>query len=230
VQALQFSNVETIIVFRACCPLVVSLLDYGFLGRQLPSASSTLALLLLVAGAAGYVASDAAFRLTGWTAYSWATAYFCIISVEMAYGKHIIGPGLTFKSMWGPTLYTNVLAAPPMLVIGFLTREHDRVGSVAWDGKLAALLGVSCIVGVAISYTGWCARQSLGPDARASLATDAPLGYALLRRGPRCGACQQCLLRPRCGRGFLPQQLRHAPHLTASHRRGRLPPGTAAPS
>jgi hypothetical protein len=85
-QALQYSNIETIIVFRSCVPLVVSQLDYLFLGRQLPSPASTGALLVLVAGAAGYVLSDAAFKLNGWNAYSWATAYFFIISVEMAYG------------------------------------------------------------------------------------------------------------------------------------------------
>lgn len=86
-QALQYSNIETIIVFRSCVPLVVSQLDYLFLGRQLPSPASTGALLVLVAGAAGYVLSDAAFKLNGWNAYSWATAYFFIISVEMAYGN-----------------------------------------------------------------------------------------------------------------------------------------------
>ena len=100
-QALQNFNIETIIVFRACCPLVVSMLDYVFLGRSLPSAPSLLCLVLLVAGAAGYVASDAQFALNGWAAYSWATTYFFIISVEMAYGKHVIGPAGHFKSMWG---------------------------------------------------------------------------------------------------------------------------------
>ncbi|EOD08082.1 hypothetical protein EMIHUDRAFT_249207 [Emiliania huxleyi CCMP1516] len=46
-KALQNSNVETLIVFRACCPIVVSLLDYLFLGRELPSARSFASLLLL---------------------------------------------------------------------------------------------------------------------------------------------------------------------------------------
>jgi len=73
------------------------MLDYVFLGRTLPSVSSLLSLLLLVAGAAGYVASDAEFALNGWASYSWATAYFFIISVEMAYGKHVVGPHLNFK-------------------------------------------------------------------------------------------------------------------------------------
>eukprot|EP00966_Prymnesium_polylepis_P213655 4947938-Prymnesium_polylepis.2 len=50
-KALEHSNVETVIVFRACCPLVVCVLDWAFMGRQLPSARSALSLLLLTAGA-----------------------------------------------------------------------------------------------------------------------------------------------------------------------------------
>ena len=34
-RALQHSNVETVIVFRSACPLIVSVLDWAFLGRQL---------------------------------------------------------------------------------------------------------------------------------------------------------------------------------------------------
>ena len=155
IQALQHSNVETIIVFRACCPLVVSLLDYAFLGRHLPSASSTFGLLVLVAGAAGYVVSDAEFQLNGWVAYSWVTCYFFIISIEMAYGKYIVGPHLGFKSMWGPTLYTNALSILPMLAIGFLTHEQNRIENIVWSVSASSLLLISCVIGVAISFTGW---------------------------------------------------------------------------
>ena len=39
-RALQHSNVETVIIFRACCPLVVCYLEWAFMGRALPSARS----------------------------------------------------------------------------------------------------------------------------------------------------------------------------------------------
>jgi hypothetical protein len=129
-RALQHSNVETIIVFRAvrsrfrswrrhgavtrlapsptrawcfarrsqCCPLVVCVLDWAFLGRKLPSLRSMCALLVVAAGCAGYVLTDRAFKLNGWGAYTWVSAYFVIISFEMAYGKHIVGPHLSFAS------------------------------------------------------------------------------------------------------------------------------------
>ena len=158
-RALQHSNVETIIVFRACCPLIVCVLDWACLGRHLPSLRSVLALLVVASGCAGYVLTDRAFKLSGWGAYTWVTAYFFIISFEMAYGKHIVGPHLNFASMWGPTLYTNTISVPPMLSIGFLTHEIDRLAGAQWNTISISLLLLSCVIGVAISYLGWKARS-----------------------------------------------------------------------
>ena len=39
-QVLQYSNVDTFIVFRASTPLLISVADYLFLGRELPSLRS----------------------------------------------------------------------------------------------------------------------------------------------------------------------------------------------
>lgn len=49
-RALERSNVETVIIFRSCTPLAVSLCDWIFLGRELPSKRSLLALLTIAAG------------------------------------------------------------------------------------------------------------------------------------------------------------------------------------
>ena len=48
-QALQASNVETVIVFRACSPIAVSIVEYLFMGREIPSSRSILS-LSMVAG------------------------------------------------------------------------------------------------------------------------------------------------------------------------------------
>jgi len=158
-KALQNSNVETLIVFRACCPIVVSLLDYLFLGRELPSARSFASLLLLVAGATSYVLTDAQWKLSGLRAYGWVGAYFCILSVEMAYGKHIVGPHLGFTSPWGPTLYSNSLSLLPMAAIGLAASEAETVRTSQLSTGSVALLALSCVVGVAISFTGWYCRS-----------------------------------------------------------------------
>jgi len=159
-QSLAHANVETLIVFRACCPLLVALLEWAFMRRALPSARSFLALLLLVGGAASYVVSDKAFKVSGLSAYGWVTAYFWIISVEMVYGKHIVGKHLGFKTLWGPTLYTNAVALLPMLGIGLLTGEVDALYTGAdWSPGAVVLMALSCVVGVSISFTGWYCRS-----------------------------------------------------------------------
>ena len=58
-KVLEVSNVETLIVARSCVPCLVALLEYAFLGRQLPSCRSWLAMLVMCSDAVGYVMSDA---------------------------------------------------------------------------------------------------------------------------------------------------------------------------
>ena len=160
-RALQHSNVETIIVFRSACPVIVCFLDWGFLGRQLPSARSVLSLLAIICGCVGYVLTDHSFRLKGWGAYTWATVYALVLSIEMTYGKHVAGPHLGFASMWGPTLYANTLSIIPMATLGLLSHELHALGRVEWSGESIGLLALSCAVGVAISFLGWRVRSIL---------------------------------------------------------------------
>ena len=64
-KALQHSNIDTVIVFRASCPLVVCVLEWAFLGRQLPNCRSCLALLCILLGVLGYVSADKSFVVGG---------------------------------------------------------------------------------------------------------------------------------------------------------------------
>ena len=50
-KVLMVANVETVIVFRSCAPICVSVLDYVFYNRALPSRRSCAAMLLIVGGA-----------------------------------------------------------------------------------------------------------------------------------------------------------------------------------
>lgn len=67
IKTLQYANVETFIVFRAATPVVISVLDWLLLGRELPGLRSVLAIAALIVGAAAYVATDAAFEARGGT-------------------------------------------------------------------------------------------------------------------------------------------------------------------
>ena len=156
-QALSHSNVETLIVFRACGPLLVSVLEWRMLGRTLPSRRSALALLGIFFFAAGYVASDRAFAMHGLRAYTWCGVYFISICLSDTCGKQLIS-GLQWRSIWGPVLYTNLLATPVMLGFGVLGGEVPRLAAATWRSSAVALYALSCVFGIAISFTGWRCR------------------------------------------------------------------------
>mmetsp|Transcript_43949 Transcript_43949/g.80308 ORF Transcript_43949/g.80308 Transcript_43949/m.80308 type:complete len:338 (-) Transcript_43949:97-1110(-) len=159
-KALAASNVETVIVFRACAPLLVSLLDWCFLGRELPSRRSFAALLGMIGGAICYVLADSEFAMSGISAYKWVTInLFCVV-FEMAYGKGLL-QGIEMESpVWGATLYTNLLALLPMFLMGLAANEQQqfRKPSVHRSGFLEWLI-VSCILGIGISWSGWYCRN-----------------------------------------------------------------------
>ena len=65
------TDVETFITFRSTTPLVLSICDYIFLGRQLPNARSWSCLFVLVLGSIGYVVR---FRL----GFAWVLHKHCM--------------------------------------------------------------------------------------------------------------------------------------------------------
>lgn len=171
---LNTSNVETVIVARALSPLVVSLLDPIFLGRELPSKRSFAALGLIVLGAFGYASTDEQFKSQGMNAYIWPALYLAVITFEMVYGKKIVN-GVEFTTLSGPVQYTNLLGWPPMIVFAQMGGEFDRLkdmvaeyGANSYTGLLLklpneslALMVMGCLVGTGIGYTGWWCRSKV---------------------------------------------------------------------
>lgn len=98
-RALSVSNVETIIVFRACTPLAVTVIDFLFMGRAFPSLRSLLSLLCVSGCALLYCITDSEFALKGLSAYYWVSIYFCLIVFEMTYGKKLTA-NVKMKSVW----------------------------------------------------------------------------------------------------------------------------------
>ena len=167
-KSLSLSNVETVIVFRALAPLLVSILDAAFLGRAWPSLRSWGALATIAAGAYGYAATDEKFQTQGYAAYFWPTAYLFTISFEMAYGKKII-QDVDLKTRSGPVQYTNILGFPPMILFAQMGGEFEKF-SIKWldDGVImllrwpvGMLLVMGCVVGTGIGYSGWWCRSKV---------------------------------------------------------------------
>jgi hypothetical protein len=150
-KSLAVSNVETVIVFRACTPIAVCVIEYFFMDRCLPSVRSCLSLFIVAFGAFCYCLSDSQLQLEGISSYSWVIAYFILITLEMTYGKTLTS-SVKMDSVWGPVLYCNTLAVVPFFMMG--TYEGNFVEKLLALTSLSLTGGsvvlFSCIVGTLI--------------------------------------------------------------------------------
>jgi len=158
-QALQHSNVETVIVFRACSPIAVAILEWALMGRALPSGRSALSLAMVAFGAIVYCLCDSEFMLIGIKAYTWVIIYFFLITFEMTYGKKLTS-SVKMESVWGPVLYCNLLAAMPMFLLGYGNGDYENIAESFSEmpANGMAILIFSCVAGTLIGYTGWLCR------------------------------------------------------------------------
>lgn len=154
VKALEFANVETVVVFRALSPISVAFCDFLFLGQSLPNLRSWLSIAVIVVGAILYVVTDDGFQVK---AYLWVVLYFISITAEMVYVKFVVDS--VEMTTWGRVYYNNVLSIPPTLALGLAFGEFDKLATLEWTSFHIAALVLSCIVGVGISYAGFNLRK-----------------------------------------------------------------------
>mmetsp|Transcript_42007 Transcript_42007/g.76295 ORF Transcript_42007/g.76295 Transcript_42007/m.76295 type:complete len:357 (+) Transcript_42007:115-1185(+) len=159
--ALAQSNVETLIVFRATSPLLVSFLDWWFLGRELPERGSVLALICIIAGSVGYVLADSEFDLKGVLAYKWVTLNLLGVVFEMIYGKRLLDDLDMDAPEWTSVMYTNVLSLVPMVLLGTCAGEFKTIQDADLDHKMGFVpwLVASCVLGACLSWAGWNCRN-----------------------------------------------------------------------
>merc|ERR1711924_233021 len=157
-RALETSNVETVIVARACTPLLVSALEYQFLGRALPNTRSVMSLLVIVLGALFYVSNDGSFQAKGAASYTLPFIYLLATSAVMTFGKHVKNKVET--SLFESVYYTNVLSFLPMFFWAFCMGKHNKeLVPVSFNGLFFLIIG--SLVGVGIGYSSWNARNIL---------------------------------------------------------------------
>ncbi|KAJ9517391.1 hypothetical protein QJQ45_016767 [Haematococcus lacustris] len=156
IKVLQYSNVETFITFRSSTPLIISLCDYFFLGRTLPNRRSWVCLLVLVAGAVGYVMVDTAFAVR---AYCWLGAWYVAFVFEAVYVKHMCES--LKMSNWGRVYYTNLLSVPFMLALLPSLGEQTQLAAITWGPQVLFPLVLSCLVGVCMSHSGYLLRDAV---------------------------------------------------------------------
>lgn len=165
---LRHANVDTFIVFRSCTPLLVAVADTAFRKQPCPSKLTYLALVVILGGAFGYVATDSGFNLT---AYSWALAYLVTITTEMVYIKHMVtNLGL---NTWGFVFYNNLLSLMMAPLFWIITGEYvDVFIAMGSNGKgnlfhpvAFVAVALSCVFGLLISFFGFAARKAISATA-----------------------------------------------------------------
>ena len=160
-KVLMLANVETVIVFRSCAPLCVSVMDYVFHNRALPSRRSLGAMGLIALGASCYVTVvRRSTTPTPLDAYGWILLWFVLLIFQLTYGKALV-TGLGLQSIWSPVLYTNALAIVPTALLGHASGDFARLGGVDWTVSGTTWLVVSCAAGIGISWAGFKCQSVL---------------------------------------------------------------------
>jgi len=156
IKTLQYCNVETFIVFRSSTPIIVSVGDYLFLGRELPSYRSLALLVGLVCGVSLYTFTDQGFHITG---YRWLAGWYLLFLADQLYLKHVTRR-VDHKSNWGRVYYLNLLSCAPLFV-SFVANQELAEDGVQWNMASITFLALSCVLGVAMSYFAFLARHAV---------------------------------------------------------------------
>jgi len=165
-KVLQFAGVNLFIVLRCSTPILVAILDFVFLGRQLPDRRSLGALLGLACSGASY----AYLRASSQDSYAviestsllmfWCCVWVLAFVVDMIFIKHIVDK--TGVSGWAGTLLQNGFASMwlgVILLIDILfSTDAVYIASETWDFKSLLVVGASCVIGTVLSFSGLTLR------------------------------------------------------------------------
>eukprot|EP01114_Cavostelium_apophysatum_P021846 TRINITY_DN772_c0_g1_i1.p1 TRINITY_DN772_c0_g1~~TRINITY_DN772_c0_g1_i1.p1 ORF type:complete len:328 (-),score=84.94 TRINITY_DN772_c0_g1_i1:87-1070(-) len=174
IKAVQYSNVETVIVFQTLTSLAVAYGDFRLLGGGLPSPKIIGSLLIIVVGAVLYVITDAMTSASesddeegsgsggfNINAYLWVGLYFVAKVTDMLYTKHIVDT--VPMSSWGRSFYNNFLSLFPVAVMVFISGEHVtgplKYENGDMDTRTLVMVVLSCIMGLGISISGFKCRE-----------------------------------------------------------------------
>lgn len=161
IKVLSYSNVETFITFRSSTPLILSICDYLFLGRELPKGRSVASLLVLLVSCAGYTHFDKGFRIE---AYGWLCVWYCFIIFDTCYIKWTCDT--IVMTNWGRVYYTNLLGSTVLLaVFCFSSGEHEFLRTYQFSHAQVLLLLVSCLMGMCMSHASFLMRSNVSATA-----------------------------------------------------------------
>lgn len=164
-KVLQLGGVNFFIVLRCSTPILVAILDFLFLGRQLPGKSSLVALLGLACAGATYAclraSSQDTYAVTGsTTVVSWCCVWVLTFVAEMIFTKHVVDK--TGVSGWAGTLLQNGFASLWLGILlsieVLLSTEAVYLAKEAWECKALLVVAASCILGTILSFSSLTLR------------------------------------------------------------------------
>lgn len=159
IKILQHANVETFIVFRASTPLVLSVLETHYLGRDLPTKQSVFILIVLLLGALSYMQAEQS-QLT-YDSMFWVVVWFTLFCFDQIYIKHVVNT--VEMTTWGRVYYTNLIPLPFLVVIGAFTGEVSGFMQ-AMDNVFTVntmWVPLSWVLGTGISFFAFWTRKAL---------------------------------------------------------------------
>jgi len=165
-QVIHTIGVNPFVILRCSTPLMVSILDWAFLGRKLPNCNSLLALLGIITGGFFYANSKLAEpKVTDVSAATkWCLIWLFSFLLDMVYIKHVVQKFPCSNSE--RTVYQNSFAVPIIMVLLLTDFDNLHIGDVGTisTGTFLAVIS-TCLAGTALSYTGMSLRSELSATA-----------------------------------------------------------------
>ena len=155
-QALKYTNVETVIIFRMLSIVAIACGDVYWFNKTF-SQRAQISMGVLVLGGLVYALNDSFFDPLG---YIWSFAYFFATVLNALYIKWVFN---TVPQMgnWEKTYYNNLMGIPVLLFQALVTESIPGFFSTLLNMDLPSLIMVivSCIMGFGISLAGTMCRD-----------------------------------------------------------------------
>jgi len=161
-RSLAVTNVETVLLFRSCSPVLVSVIDTLCLGREMPSRRSFASMLCIVLGATWFATSEwqteaSTLDVPGVCVN---TINLLLTATLMTWGKHVTDN--SDVNLTTSVFICNLTSIVPILALVVLEKEH----LIVWENRRLSeydvvVLGISCVMGTALSYLGWEMRTMM---------------------------------------------------------------------
>ena len=166
-QVIHSIGINPFVVLRCSTPLMVSILDWAFMGRTLPDWKSALALSGILTSGSMYARlkiADPDFVANGTgdanSGLWWSAIWLVSFLLDMVYIKYVVEAYPCSGSE--RTLYQNFLALPILVVLLNVGAEKHSVLEAANAPQSAWLAVVlTCFAGAALSFTGMSLRTEL---------------------------------------------------------------------